>query len=452
MICKKCGAKISYEDLFCKGCGTTFEELKNSGLIIEEKNNLNNNKKKKCSFIDKLRKINKIPLICVGVILLLLVSFILYYFLVLNSSKSIFKTVTNKLYSELNDEFKEVKNYDSFSSSSKFNINMEVADESLSFISDIFNKMDFNMNYELDYKNKIGNVDYDIKYDNSQLLKSSINISDDNYYLYLDGLYDKYIKIDSNELKGLFWESNNSYEDISIILKEVKNAFNDSLKNNYFKKSTETIKVNGKDAKVKKVTLVLNNKNVSEIKNSMVKSLKNNKKFIKVLVKVLNDSESNIKNDLDNILKENLEFEETYELSLYTKGIKNELVKVDIKGNDFSIEVTEDTEEKASVKIKINDIVLTGNIESIVDDEKSNIKFSLSLIGNKIEFNISNTIKYNTSVKAKNIKDSIDYNLLTEEDENRISENFEKQEGFIKFYNDLNSIYGLTELEIEDEY
>ena len=186
--------------------------------------------------------------------------------------------------------------------------------------------------------------------------------------MYLDGLYDKYIKIDSNELKGLFWESNYSYDDISIILKE------------------------------------------------------------------------------------NLEFEETYELSLYTKGIKNELVKVDIKGNDFSIEVTEDTEEKASVKIKINDIVLTGNIESIVDDEKSNIKFSLSLIGNKIEFNISNTIKYNTSVKAKNIKDSIDYNLLTEEDENRISENFEKQEGFIKFYNDLNSIYGSTELEIEDEY
>ena len=39
MICKKCGAKVSYEDLFCKGCGTTFEEVKNSGLIIEEKNN-----------------------------------------------------------------------------------------------------------------------------------------------------------------------------------------------------------------------------------------------------------------------------------------------------------------------------------------------------------------------------------------------------------------------------
>lgn len=446
MICKKCGAKISDEDLFCKGCGTSFEELKNGELIIKEKNNLdNNNKKQKCSFIDKLRKINKIPLICGGVILLLLVSFILYYFLVLNSSKSIFKTVTNKLYSELNDEFKENKNYNSLSGNYSISINTELTDESLNFISDIFNKINMNMNYELDYKNKIANIDYDIKYDNSQFLKSSINISDDNYYLYLNGLYDKYIKIDSNELKGLFWESNNSYEDISIILKEVKNAFNDSLKNNYFKKSTETIKVNGKDAKVKKVTLILNEKNVSEIKNSMIKQLKNNKEFIKSLSKLLNDSESNIKSNLNVILEEKLEFEDIYELSLYTKGLKNELVGADIKGNDFALEITKDTEEKLSLRITINDVILTGNIEINGDDEKSNIKLSLSFIGNKIEFDISNTIKYNTDVKEKEIKNSVDYNSLTEENLNKISENFEKQEGFIKFSKDLTDIYETSE-------
>ena len=93
-----------------------------------------------------------------------------------------------------------------------------------------------------------------------------------------------------------------------------------------FKSAKAEIKLGDEKIKTKKITYTLTNENISQLGLSVLKDLKEDKKFIESLARLTSEDEESIKDTIsemiDSMDEEDFEDDETItELSVYTKGL-----------------------------------------------------------------------------------------------------------------------------------
>ena len=179
---------------------------------------------------------------------------------------------------------------------------------------------------EIDLNKKIFNENLKISHEDNSIIDLNALIENDKAYIYSKDLFSKYIQIpeeDVGDLKNVFTQTDT---DNKALEKDFKQILKDELKPERL--SQESVTLNGK--RTTKSTLKLTAKETLELTN-------------KVLSKVYDyTKEENLKTlieEIDTTIKdEEYNSKDYIEITLYTQGLKSELVKAEINVVDMDYE------------------------------------------------------------------------------------------------------------------
>lgn len=336
----------------------------------------------------------------------------------------------------MNDYFNKLEENigknNSTSGSLSLNVNGDTTDKEEKIFK-ILNNLDFSMNYGIDTKENITNIDISTNYYGDKLININTYIEDNNIYLSSSDLYSKYIKIenkkeDNSEKKSM------TNDDYKVIINSISTAVSESLKEEYFTKNW--VKLDGKS--VNKVELLLNNNNIKIINENIINNLKNNNNFIDSFGKLIGKKTMEVKELLDKEIKEvnNNEYSDI-KISLYTKitkFVKLEITsgedKIVVKSNDkgYSFEIVDSEDNNTyngTIEINNNSDSTTYNV---------NVKDS-----NNLEIKINNTINKTTKIEKKDVSNSILLEDITEKEYEDIINKISNNKAFNKIYEDISN-------------
>lgn len=412
--------------------------------VFSPNNNINEerpveNKKEK-------RKKSKLPIILtIAIILVIAAVAIILWLFVFNKKgpkevfTNFFKTATSKLLVD------DSKKYDTISSKFDLAMNFSSTDTTLSEIFDVTNKVGISGAMQLDYKNKLMNVNLKLDYDDDQFTNLILYGENNNMYMYLDGLYDKYIKteVDMDDL----YNTNN--DDLNTIKESLDKAFNTALKDDYLSQSKETIKVNGKDKKVTSSVLTIDKSNSANFFGDFFNTLANDDKFVNVISKLNGTEASEVKSELKEV-EATFEGDEKLVISIYTEGVKNDFVGVNGKTtiDGETVEMSVIKNDESNYDLIISNGIISYTLKLNITESNDTTKYVISANDgtNKIEITLNESVKYNETIEKLDVTNSIDDSLLTDADLEKIQSNLQNNTAFKNIAIDLYQIPGLSSL------
>ena len=344
------------------------------------------------------------------------------------ASRNNIKIFMNDYFNKLEDN---IGKNNSTSGSLSLNVNGDTTDKEEKIFK-ILNNLDFSMNYGIDTKENITNIDISTNYYGDKLININTYIEDNNIYLSSSDLYSKYIKIenkkeDNSEKKSM------TNDDYKVIINSISTAVSESLKEEYFTKNW--VKLDGKS--VNKVELLLNNNNIKIINENIINNLKNNNN-IDSFGKLIGKKTMEVKELLDKEIKEvNSNEYSDIKISLYTKitkFVKLEITsgedKIAVKSNDkgYSFEIVDSEDNNTyngTIKINNNSDSTTYNV---------NVKDS-----NNLEIKINNTINKTTKIEKKDVSNSVLLEDITEKEYEDIINKISNNKAFNKIYEDISN-------------
>lgn len=368
----------------------------------------------------KVNRGNVAPVVVVILVIIALVALLFFggrYYL---SSRNNIKILVDNYFNYLEEN---IANTNSKSSSLKFNVKGDTnGDDGKVF--KILNNLDFTINYDIDYKNDIVNLDLNTNYYGDKLININTYIENNTLYFYSGDLYNKYIEYkidkDGNGEKV-------TKEDIKILVNGIKNAIRESLKDEYFTKSNE--KVDGKT--LNKVELNLNDSNTKRINEDIINCLLRNDSFIDSTAKLMGKDRDEVKglfnDELNNIKDE--EYTDTT-ISLYTKFTK--FVMLEIKDDNDKLTIKKE-DNIYSYKLEGSESY-NGTIEVNSSNENYNI---IIKDNDNLEINISGNFNKNTEVDKKDVSNSVTIDKITENEKEEIFDKVSKNKAFKRIYEDI---------------
>lgn len=345
------------------------------------------------------------------------------------ASRNNIKIFMNNYFNKLEDN---IGKNNSTSGSLSLNVNGDTTDKEKKIFK-ILNNLDFSMNYGIDTKENITNIDISTNYYGDKLININTYIEDNNIYLSSSDLYSKYIKIenkkeDNSEKKSM------TNDDYKVIINSISTAVSESLKEEYFTKNW--VKLDGKS--VNKVELLLNNNNIKIINENIINNLKNNNNFIDSFGKLIGKKTMEVKELLDKEIKEvNSNEYSDIKISLYTKitkFVKLEITsgedKIAVKSNDkgYSFEIVDSEDNNTyngTIEINNNSDSTTYNV---------NVKDS-----NNLEIKINNTINKTTKIEKKDVSNSVLLEDIIEKEYEDIINKISNNKAFNKIYEDISN-------------
>ena len=282
--------------------------------------------------------------------------------------------------------------------------NIESSDEEISKVAQYINQGKITYNVQLDTEAKKMLVNLGVDYQNENILNGKVYYAsgDENIYVYVQDLFDKYFKVNVNEATGSeeglasidsIFNGEMSTANGKIDTKKVANIIKETLKKNlkdeYFSKET----VDGLTKNTMKLT-------VGELKivaKNILTELKDNQEFIACFEK-----QDEVKEGLEDAIEEiddtNSDYDNNnWEVSIYTKGPKNDVEKLDAK-----LELPE-----------------SKNLNmTLVETEKGKYELDADVpeLG-KMKLNIEVKEEAATEIENVNTADSVDVNNMTQADQ-----------------------------------
>lgn len=318
-------------------------------------------------------------LIAIAIVLLGMVGF--YYFKKTNDPKEVYMSLFedfNEFYNEIID--KGMKNLNSpRKGNASFVINVTDKGKILNGYDKLLNKLDLNVNYEIDYKNKVFNSNYVVNYDKELLGNISLSANKDILYGKINNSNDKAYKMSIDEK---IW--NDEYiKSLNNIYNELYNSLVSSLDESYFTKEKVVLNVNGKDEKVNKLSLNINKDNSAKLLGNIKSYLGKSDTFIEAISFYSDMSKEEVIKEINNI---NVDEEFELKVDLYKKDYSDNIIKVDILSNEYNIGLILNDEDEYDI---YNDNKKIGTVSIL----KDSIKYSIQYEDNDYKFSINGEIK-----------------------------------------------------------
>lgn len=375
--------------------------------------------------VDNKKKSKKGKIVGFGVLALLFVIGFIVGFKIYELSKpyNIYSSLINSALKS--SKFENHENY-----KVDFNFNVKAEDSELDDTTkEILNSMNYSGTNFISVKEKYMIANYTIKNDSNTLLDMNMYYKNGIAYLGLGELFDKLIEIpldeeNSKKVNDLFLNINSS--NIEVILREIKNAFEDAIKDEKIVKEKTTLDIDGKSVNVVNNKLVIDKSNEERISKKLSDYLKNSDDFLDNFSKEFGVSKEDIISFLED---DTYTSEEDYKvvINLYTNGILNNFVSAKIEFIENDEKIVDFEFNKNGLKISDDMLVFTIN-----EDEKD--KYSINLKyesdGMSVELSGTATMSY-TQMSTPFVSDAISLEELTEEDFVTFGENLSKNEAFI---------------------
>ena len=406
MRCKNCNTKVDKSTLECPKCGCKEFKKSKKGLVI--------------SLI---------------LIILVLLAGACYYFFFMKAKEPIevFRALVN-------NSFKEV-------SSEKFSYEFEVSNElnlpkEYTQITEVVNGI--TLDGSLSFDNNIVNSSYNIKYNDSEFIDCDV-IFDKDFYVYLKDHYDKYIKLDSEEVSQSTNNINLNKEDINVVVESLKSAINNSFKEKYFSSEKEKIVYRGKEVDTIKNTISLDDNAFEVFYKDVLTNLSKDSDFVSSMAKIEDISEKEVKEQIKNYIDNYDGLDEfTIEISLYTKNNKALGLDFDYSNTDnpFGLVIREKEKNKYLVDISSKE----KNVgEAILDVKDDNVVVQVNVPSLDLDYKLDIKVKKQNDFTVKTSKDIDSVNLsdIEEEELNKIREGIMNNPGFVEIYTKINSFRGV---------
>ena len=312
-----------------------------------------------------------------------------------------------------------------------FNFNVKAEDSELDDTTkEILNSMNYSGTNFISVKEKYMIANYTIKNDSNTLLDMNMYYKNGIAYLGLGELFDKLIEIpldeeNSKKVNDLFLNINSS--NIEVILREIKNAFEDAIKDEKIVKEKTTLDIDGKSVNVVNNKLVIDKSNEERISKKLTDYLKNSDDFLDNFSKEFGVSKEDIISFLED---DSYTSEEDYKMviNLYTNGILNNFVSAKIEFIENDEKIVDFEFNNNSIKISDDDMLVFTIKEDEKDKYSINLKYELD--GMNVELSGTATMSY-TQMSTPFVSDAISLEDLTEEDVVTFGENLSKNEAFI---------------------
>ena len=431
---------------------------------METINNQNVNLDNNVSYdIGKTKKKKFIPIILL--LLLVVCAGVLYYYF--TSKERIVKGIINRAFDM----------YESLSFNNRVDLDQSaVISGDLSFNTNIPEFEDLNsdkLNYVLgfDFPNKKIELGGSLEENGVKLLDAALYLLDNSAYVSFKDDYDKLIRYDAEGLNDFFTYYDNmklSQEDLSYINKAFKKILVDSIDYNDFVKSSTTITLNGKNTKVTKLSYDMTYQRGINIVNNVIDGTLNDSKLLEILSRNVGISVDEVKSGLSSLKVTDTgsySNDEKIIFDIYTEGFKNSFVGMDIQGivqvrkNNDNITIDAGMgDEKLNIVIRnLSDESYTIEFTSNIDGEvfngsialtskeieknvfEGNVKFDFNYNGSTFSIASNFNEKIGVSVADIDVSNSIDYDSITEEEYNQISEKILPRLQDSKIYNLINN-------------
>lgn len=383
------------------------------------------------SEIPKARKKNKAPIIILVIIILLLLAwaaFGIYSFILKASPKDIFTAMINTVYTKA-DQFVIKEEHKTIEET--LAIDLDLAGSLFSEYM-FLNDLEINLNLKTNNESKEGSCDFATRYMNKSLLNGNLYVNSEKMYIKADELMNYHIYTDLEQTE----EETLEMKDLKEVFREIKEAINISMKDRYFTESKETLTINGKDTKLNKATLTLDKTNKTEINENFFNALLNSENFLKIGSKVYNKTVNEFKIELNKAKNQDIN-DTTLLINVYTKGIKNEFVKIElVSPTDENVEL--------SVTQNGNEYILTlidgtqsyeGSIKSTKDGENTITEITVNLNENNMAtLKLTTDVKYDEVLTFSGINESKNVDSLTEVELQNIYNKLLNNETILKFF------------------
>lgn len=312
-----------------------------------------------------------------------------------------------------------------------FKFNARVEDSELDDTTkEILNSMNYSGTNFISVKEKYMIANYTIKNDSNTLLDMNMYYKNGIAYLGLGELFDKLIEIpldeeNSKKVNDLFLNINSS--NIEVILREIKNAFEDAIKDEKIVKEKTTLDIDGKSVNVVNNKLVIDKSNEERISKKLSDYLKNSDDFLDNFSKEFGVSKEDIISFLED---DSYTSEEDYKMviNLYTNGFLNNFVSTKIEFIENDEKIVDFEFNKNSIKISDDDMLVFTIKEDEKDKYSINLKYELD--GMSVELSGTATMSY-AQMSTPVVSNSVSLEELTEEDFVTFGENLSKNEAFI---------------------
>lgn len=264
-----------------------------------------------------------------------------------NDPVSIYKDSINSVYKSLNSMLKDYKEnaMDLDASKEPFKIKLNAKLDSNIPELDNFTNLNYKIGLGIDYSKELMNLEFGVKDKNETIMDAILAYTNESIYLKCNELFSKVIKVSEENIfedatTGFTINGNAAkfdYDNYELILKEMKTILIDSLDKDKFKTEDSKITISNKEYKGKKVSYILDEKNMERTINFIKEQILSNAKLKNALIESLGISES----DLETSLKEKTDLSNTAKIVivLYTDNLNNviagELLSDDTKVLSF---------------------------------------------------------------------------------------------------------------------
>ena len=346
--------------------------------------------------------------------------------------------------------------------------NVKTTDRSLLDVAKIINKTKVKTKIQSDINNKKINANLELFYDNKSTIDGNLYINDKDIFLSSESIYDKLLKIPTDEYFDLeeLWNMSR-FDEYETVIKEMTNILKNNLKEEYFVTTNEKINVLGSEVNALKQTFTLTYKQLDELEEAIKQDMLKDDKLLNALGKVTGMTVDEVKETINsNDSEYNIEQETTHKdedvvfsSELYVNKSTREIDYAKIKSGEATYEFVKSSTNKFDIKInegKVGTLEVSNNettltfdseiLKATIELKKDSANISADINGTtmnivmknndnngNIEYKIKDesidlelTINVNYSVKDINTLDSVNYSNykelenLTQEDQNSI--------------------------------
>ncbi len=269
-----------------------------------------------------MSKVKKFFIVIVGILLLGLCGFTAYYLKFLNNPQKLFTRTIDLAVAKANNMINQKSLIDT--SQGKYSVNTKV---DIDVGDSILSNYDYELGFNIDKNSKKIYAELGALKKDDKVLSANILADSQNLYANLPELYSKTINLGST---AKFWEMYENLntpqeEDYIYLLTFFKNSFLNSLTPKDYTSENITIKVNNKDIKAKKSTLLLTKEKQKEILNNIIDDISSDDKAKNLIATLMDIEEDKL---IESLKKDNNYDGEDFEFCIYTKQLTNKVVKI----------------------------------------------------------------------------------------------------------------------------
>lgn len=291
---------------------------------------------------EKKKKKSSIGILVIGIIILVIGSFLTYNFLFKNNPADILAKSINDTYLDLSSNLKKIET--NMPKLDLLNEPIKIKGD-LSLDGSLFKGIETSkLSYDLglDYNNNFITASLNYLEDEENILNGNLYFLNNHAYLksttidnniYELGEYNLDEYLDKEQIESNLEEFKNiSISDINDILKDFKESLIASLNKDNIKEEKGTLKFLDVNLNCKKLTMPINKETLEELVSTLKEKLLNNPNFINKLSKLLNQDEDDIKEFLESLTIGETQEERT--LNIYVTNITNKFVGLEMENLD----------------------------------------------------------------------------------------------------------------------